>query len=146
VARQVVGNAQVQVGQLQPSTVNGVEAAILPMRAQANQGVVDVVVATLRAAPDRGYHFVLIGPAGRSEWAQSLVNSFRRLSPSEAAQLRPRVIETVVVRPGDTIGSLGARMAYSDRPVDRFRVLNDLEDPDARLTPGQRVKLVRYAR
>lgn len=146
VARQVVGNAQVQVGQLQPSTINGVEAAILPMRAQSNQGLVDVVVATLRAAPDRGYHFVLIGPAGRTEWAQSLVNSFRRLTPAEAAQLRPRVIETVVVRPGDTIESLGARMAYSDRPVDRFRVLNDLEEPNARLTPGQRVKLVRYAR
>jgi predicted Zn-dependent protease len=145
VARRVVGNAQVQVGQIQPSTVNGVEAAILPMRAQTSQGLVDVIVATLRAGPDRGYHFILIGPAGRSQWAQALVNSFRRLSPAEAAQLRPRVIETVTVRPGDTIESLGARMAYSDRPVERFRVLNDLEDPGARLTPGQRVKLVRFA-
>ena len=146
VARQVVGNAPVQVGQLQGSTVNGVDAAILPMRARSNAGPVDVVVATLRAEADRGYHFVLIGPAGQTEWAQTLINSFRRLSPAEAASLRAREIHIVTVARDDTIESLGRRMAYADRPVDRFRVLNDLEGSDAQLVPGQRVKLVRYAR
>jgi len=49
----------------------------------------------------------------------------------------------VTVRPGDTIQSLSARMAYRNFRIDRFLSLNDLA-PNAQLRPGQKVKLVVY--
>jgi predicted Zn-dependent protease len=72
-----------------------------------------------------------------------MVDSFRRISPTEAAAIRPRVIEVVTVARGDTIQSLGNRMAYRDFRVDRFMALNGLA-ANSPLVPGQKVKLVVY--
>ena len=41
----------------------------------------------------------------------------------------------------DTIEKLASRMAVTDRPLDRFRVLNGLE-PGERLKSGSEVKIV----
>ena len=70
-----------------------------------------------------------------------MVDSIRRISPNEAAAIRPKVIDIVTVVPGDNINSLAGRMAYRDFQVDRFLALNGL-NPGAHLTPGQKVKIV----
>ncbi len=57
--------------------------------------------------------------------------------------IRPRVIDVVTVRPGDTVQSLAGRMAYRNFQAERFLSLNGLP-AGARLVPGQRVKLVVY--
>jgi predicted Zn-dependent protease len=80
--------------------------------------------------------------AGIDPFAQ-MVNSLRRITPAEAAAIRPRVIDVVVVRPGDTAQSLASRMAYRDFQLERFLALNGLNGPGP-LTPGQKVKLVVY--
>jgi predicted Zn-dependent protease len=67
----------------------------------------------------------------------------RRISPAEAAAIRPRIIRIATVRPGDTVQSLADRMAYRDFRLDRFLALNGLA-PNSRLVPGQKVKLVIY--
>jgi len=67
----------------------------------------------------------------------------RKVTPQEAAAIRPRVIHVVTVTPGDTVQSLANRMAYRDYKLDRFLVLNGL-GPNATIAPGQRVKLVVY--
>jgi predicted Zn-dependent protease len=67
----------------------------------------------------------------------------RRISASEAAAIRPRVIDVVTVGRGDTLRSLAGRMAYRDFQMDRFLTLNGLT-ANSRLTPGQKVKLVVY--
>jgi predicted Zn-dependent protease len=72
-----------------------------------------------------------------------MINSFRRITPAEAAAIRPRVIHVEVVRPGDTVQSLASRMAYRDFKLERFLSLNDLSANSA-LAPGQKVKLVVY--
>jgi predicted Zn-dependent protease len=72
-----------------------------------------------------------------------MVDSLRRISAAEAAAIRPRVIEVVTVRPGDTIQSLANRMAYRDFKLDRFLAINGLA-ANSPLTPGQKVKLVVY--
>ena len=72
-----------------------------------------------------------------------MVNSLRRITPAEAAAIRPRVIDVVTVRPGDTVQSLASRMAYRDFQLERFLALNGLA-PGSRLVPGQKVKLVVY--
>jgi predicted Zn-dependent protease len=90
------------------------------------------------------YHFVMLTRAGQgiSPFAQ-MVNSVRRISAAEASAIRPRVIDVVTVQRGDTVQSLGNRMAYRDYRVERFLSLNGLTGAGA-LVPGQKVKLVVY--
>ena len=73
----------------------------------------------------------------------SMVGSLSRLTAQQAAAIRPRVIDVVTVRAGDTVQSLANRMAYSDYKLERFLTLNSLE-ANSRLQPGQKVKLVVY--
>jgi predicted Zn-dependent protease len=70
-----------------------------------------------------------------------MVSSLRRITAAEAASIRPRIIDVHTVRAGETVQSLASRMAYSSYQVDRFLSLNGLP-VNARLAPGQRVKLV----
>jgi predicted Zn-dependent protease len=78
-----------------------------------------------------------IGPFG------SMVGSLRRLSTAEAQSIRPRVIDVVSVRPGDTVQSLASRMAYPNLQLERFLTLNSLA-ANSQLRPGEQVKLVVY--
>jgi len=66
--------------------------------------------------------------------------SFRRLTQEEVARAHPLRLQVVMVKPGDTPQRLARRMA-TDRPLDRFLVLNGLAAGQA-LTPGEYVKLV----
>lgn len=52
-----------------------------------------------------------------------------------------RRVSIVTAKPGDTIASLGARMAYPDRRDDRFAVLNGLQEDDA-VVPGRLYKII----
>ena len=72
-----------------------------------------------------------------------MVDSLRRISPQEAATIRPRIIDVVTVVRGDTSQSLSQRMAYRDFQLERFLSLNGLAN-NAVLVPGQKVKLVIY--
>ena len=72
-----------------------------------------------------------------------MVNSVRRISPGEAAAIRPKVIDVMTVQRGDTIQSLAGRMAYRDFQVDRFLAINGLA-ANSQLMPGQKVKIVVY--
>ena len=97
--------------------------------------------------PNTIYHFVMLTPGrGRHRRrSRRWSNSLRRITPAEAAAIRPRVIDVVTVRPGDTVQSLASRMAYRDFQLDRFLALNGLA-AGSRLVPGQKVKLVVYGR
>jgi len=69
------------------------------------------------------------------------VASFRRLTPAEIAAAKPLRLKVVRVAHGDTVEKLARRMAFAERAVERFRVLNGLA-ADERLKPGELVKLV----
>ena len=69
------------------------------------------------------------------------VQTFRRMSVAEARAARPLRLQTVTVGPQDSVERLAQRMAYADRQVERFRILNGL-DANARLRPGDVVKIV----
>jgi predicted Zn-dependent protease len=68
------------------------------------------------------------------------VGSFRRMTLEEIERARPLRIKTVTVQAGDTVERMAARMA-SDRPAERFLVLNGLASGQA-LVPGEQVKIV----
>jgi len=85
----------------------------------------------------------VLQPQGRGQGDLApLVTSFRRMSETEAAAVRPRVIRVVTVARGDSVATLARRMAYDTLPAERFLVLNGLPAGTTTLTPGRKVKLV----
>lgn len=138
------GQVRLDMSPPQRTVVNGIPAAYTVARANTSSGAIDVSVFAYQWAPDTVYHFVTLtrGGYGITPFA-SMVQSFRRVTPAEAAAIRPRVIEVVSVRPGDTVQSLGSRMAYPTFRLERFLSLNGLQS-NSRLVPGQKVKLVVY--
>jgi len=125
-------------------TINGMPAAITTARANSSSGAVDVSVAAYQWDARRVYYFVMLTPAGYGVGPfVPMINSLRRITPAEAAAIRPRIIRVVNVGPTDTIQSLSSRMAYRDFRVERFLSLNGLT-VGSRLLPGQKVKLIIY--
>ena len=138
------GQIQLAIPPVQRTTINGVPAAFTTARTQSRSGMIDVTVVAYQWEPDRVYHFITITPGGSGAGVFTpMINSLRKISVAEAAAIRPRIIDVVTVRPGDTVQSLAARMAYRDYKVDRFLSLNGLA-PSSLLAPGQKVKLVVY--
>lgn len=147
VFRQLSGNNQrINHGGVRSGTVNGLPTAQATARVTSGQNQLDVTVTAYDFGSGRKYHFLTVTRAGQGIGPfSSMVGSVSRLSASEAAQIRRRVIDVVTVRRGDTIAGLSSRMAYQTYREERFRVLNGLEANDG-LQAGQRVKLVVYAR
>jgi len=69
------------------------------------------------------------------------VGTFRRMSVAESNAAKPLRLKVVTVAEGDTVERLAGRMAISDRPLERFRVLNGL-GPNDRVKAGDDVKIV----
>lgn len=70
------------------------------------------------------------------------IESFRRLTQTEINAARPLRIKIVTVKPGETAESIAARhMAHTDRPAERFRVINGLTQT-AHLKTGEQVKIL----
>jgi predicted Zn-dependent protease len=138
------GQGSVNVGNVQTTRVNGLDAAYASARANTQSGQLDVTVFAYQFGPTQAYHFVILAPAGSGIGPfNGLTQSVRRLTDAEAAAIKPRKIQVVTVRSGDTVQSLSARMAYSTLQTERFLTLNALPAGTA-LRPGQRVKLVVY--
>lgn len=128
---------------VQTTTINGIPAAYGTRRLTSGGSPVDVVVFAYGWGPQQAFHFTTISQAGRAAQFDPMFRSMRRISTSEAAAVRPRKLEVVTVKSGDSWASLAQRMAYTDRPLDRFLVLNGLSAA-SRPVPGQKVKLVVY--
>ena len=63
------------------------------------------------------------------------------MSIQESNAAKPLRLKLVTVADGDSVEGLASRMAISDRPLERFRVLNGLE-PGERLKTGEQVKII----
>ena len=138
------GEFQLQIPRPQLVMINGMAAAITTTRVNTDSGLIDASVVAYQWDPQRVYYFAMLTPGGYGVSPfVPMINSLRRITPEEAAAIRPRVIHIETVRPGDTVQSLGARMAYRDFKLERFLSLNGLA-ANSVLTPGQKVKLVVY--
>ena len=137
------GQTRIMPDTLESATVNGINARYGMARVQGSSGPLDVAVFAYDFGGGKAYHFTCITQAGNIAVFNPLFRSMRRISAGEAGAVKTRRLSVVVVRAGDTVQSLGARMAYRDAAVERFLVLNGLQADD-RLVPGQKVKLVTY--
>jgi predicted Zn-dependent protease len=120
--------------------VNGMPAATA--RASADRWDFDVTV--IRNGP-KIYRFLTAVPKGDTALLQStattLRSTFRRLTPSEIANLKPLRIRVVTVTKGDTVQTLSDRMLGTDRKLELFRLLNGLP-LGANVAVGDKVKIV----
>lgn len=143
---QSIAGSQQQVSYAQPraTTINGISAAYSTARVNTQQGQVDLSVVAYQWDSDTFYHFAMVTPAGSGFGAFTpMIESLSRITPAEAAAIRPRIIDVVTVGPRDTVATLAGRMAYNDLKEERFRVLNGLAAGQA-LRAGQKVKIVLY--
>ena len=141
-----LGGASGGIGEVRRTRVNGLDAAFATVRASTGRQPVDATVFAFEMAPNTAYHFVLVTPAGQGVGPfVPMIDSFRPLSASEAANIRTRVVDVRTVRPGDTPERLAQDMAFQDQKLERFLVLNGLP-VGAALRPGDKVKLVVWRR
>lgn len=120
--------------------VNGLQVAT----AQAAAGGWVFEVAVFRV-DDRVYRFIFANDRRTRAFTQAantVVQSFRRMSTAERNSIEPLRIEVVTVVSGQSVASLARRMQAGGDGEALFRILNALE-PGEGLRAGQRVKLVR---
>ncbi|GAA0474498.1 M48 family metalloprotease [Parasphingorhabdus litoris] len=133
----------ISYGEIQRTTVNGLPVSYAIGRVNSRSGQVDVTVFAYEFSKTSAFHFATLAPAGRASVFSSMYDSVRRLTAKEAAAIKPRKIDVVTVRRGDTIDSLASKMAYTSYQKDRFLVLNRMRSTDS-LRAGQKVKIVTY--
>ncbi len=106
---------------------------------------VDVGLAAIKAGEDKVYRFMFFSPGGadaaQARAAKATVESFKRLSPNEAASYTPKRIKVVEVASGDSKARLADRMAVDELREEQFSVLNGLAN-DEQLQGGTLIKLV----
>lgn len=124
-------------------TINGLEAASTVLPVELGGRRFDALLVAIRHA-GRLYRLSGLAPRGSGflDEMEAAAETFRPLSPGEAAALTPTRIHIVTVRPGDTIAALSSQMNVGEFHEDRFRVLNALAPNDI-VEPGQQVKIVR---
>ncbi len=144
VLQSLARNERVAAPAVRRVVINHIPAAYTIMRANTSSGQLDVSVVAYQWSPGQVYHFVTLTSAGSGFGPfQSMIGSIRKITPAEAAAIRPRIIDVVTVRPGDTVQSLAGRMAYRNFRLERFLTVNGLTR-DSQLKPGQKVKVVVY--
>jgi predicted Zn-dependent protease len=126
--------------------VNGMKAATGTASMRSEKGSFDVRALAIRFDDSQAYRFLILTPtqltAGLGEDMRRMTFSFRRLSGSEAAALKPLRVRTHKVNPGETAVSLAATMPFDELRTERFQALNGLK-PGEELRPGQLVKIIR---
>ncbi|MCW2361742.1 MULTISPECIES: M48 family metalloprotease [Sphingobium] len=145
VFNQLAGQGQAPDIRVQRTTINGLPVASGSASMANSQGTrLDVTVVAYQFGPSTAYHFITVTPAGRGLGSLStLINSVTRMTDKEAAAIKPRRLQLVKVRQGDTVQTLASLMAFDDYKVERFLVLNGLSSNTA-LAAGSRVKIVTY--
>lgn len=136
---------KVKVTNVQTGTVNGMSMATATQRISTKSGPTDLRLVVYQSAPDQVFRFmVMTKPEATSKLTpgiKGMINSFRKISASEAAKLKPLRIRVVRVQRGQTVSGIAKRMVFSDYKEERFRVLNGLSSREG-LRAGQMVKII----
>lgn len=137
-----IGNGRAPAYREEQRTINGQPALLTTGQGRLSSGAaVDVGVAAYQF-PGAVYVFRTVAPTGQGQIFQSLYQSMRPLSASDAAKLAQGLhIRVVAAAAGDTAQSLARRMAAPYDSAERFLALNGLP-ASARITAGEKVKLI----
>lgn len=128
-------------------TINGMPAATAISQINTRNGVKNLHLTAIRHSESLIYRFLFITSPNHAANLNNDYNqatfSFKKLSKTEAATLKPRRIKIWTVKFGDTIKNLSDQMAFDDFKAERFVALNGLQI-DELLIPGERLKIISY--
>ncbi|MDF3074145.1 MAG: putative zinc metalloprotease, Peptidase family [Alphaproteobacteria bacterium] len=142
-ARLIERTSQGAAQNIQPTTINGFDAATGTVRSMVNNRPMEMRIVAIRYDQNTVFRFRSVhAGGGQNMAADRAAASFHRISGGEAAGLQPYRVRVVTVQPGDTVASLAGRMPFADFREDRFRILNGMSNADRTLSPGQRVKII----
>jgi predicted Zn-dependent protease len=134
-------NVALNYGSVEKLTINGIPAARASATVQGQSSQITVTVYAYEFSNTSAFHILAMTPVGGAGTFTSLFQSVRRLTDQEAAAIKPRRVEVITVRSGDTVDGIAGRMAYDNFKTERFLVLNALKAGEA-LKPGQKVKII----
>ncbi len=126
--------------------VNGMDAATGWVRGKDRQGrVIELRGVAIRRNTNSVYRFLFVNPAKDSARLapafRKTTHSFRRLSPAEAAKIKPLRLLLVSARRGDTVRNLARTLPYGRYNESWFRVLNDMKAGEE-VRPNRRLKVI----
>ncbi len=137
---------QLELREVSRMTVNGLEAG--SGWAQLKSGGRQVVArfVAIRRDSNSAFRLVFVAPAERARAVQDdfqrTTESFRLLSPAEAAAVKPLRLRIAAADPGDRVSGLSGSLPYGAYNDEWFRVMNDME-AGAEPIAGQTLKVVR---
>ena len=140
---QLLRGAQVGGLSSRPARINGLDALITTGAVRAGSEQVEVTMAVYDAEPT-AYHFVMLSRGAAPAQLAQLFGSFRLISAEQASTLRPRTIDTIAARPGDSWSSLAAGMAGENK-LAHILMLNGRRENEP-VRPGEPIKTVVYAK
>ncbi len=135
----------VDLSEVERLVINGMQAATGRTRGRSRSGRVDLRLVAIRYDARSIYHMLFVtppkltGPLARA--LRETTYSFRRLSATEAARLKPLRLAIHRVRAGESAATIAGRLPYADLRLRRFLVLNGIA-PGAKLPTGNKVKVV----
>ena len=126
------------------STDQGYDAASAETSVRLRGGTAKALLIAIEGPGKTMYRFMTvsqqIGRAVESE-ALATADSFKILSPAEAAKLKPQRIKVVEFMPGQTIEDFVGQMDVDRFPKEHFMTLNGL-DRGHELSAGDRIKII----
>ncbi|MGV8855742.1 MAG: M48 family metalloprotease [Devosia sp.] len=131
--------AGLKADSVKSQTSNGIEMA--SGLAQTDQWFFRVSVMRLDG---QVYRFIFAAKADSPRFAQgaaATLESFRRTTASDLADIRKVAIHVVKAKPGDSADSLARQMSSLSRGTDLFYIINDLYPGDP-ITVGEEYKIV----
>jgi predicted Zn-dependent protease len=138
----ISGDQKIPAGEIRQTTVNGIPAFYSTTSVSGQQGERRITVFAYEWSPGSAFHFITVSPVSSSPF-DGMFESVARLSPAQAAAIKPRKLRVVTAAKSDTVASLAAKMAYSSLQTERFLALNGMTG-NGQIVAGQKVKIVTY--
>lgn len=138
-----------RLDQVEAITVNGLPAATAVTRGKINNKMSDIRLVAIRKDGNEVYRFMLVTAPARTRQMDAAMKqatySFKRLTPAEAARVKPLELIVTFARPAETVSSLSREMPFDQFNEDWFRLLNNM-DPTEVLKDRQLIKMIRKLR
>ncbi|NQV44493.1 MAG: M48 family metalloprotease [Rhodospirillales bacterium] len=135
---------KLNIGNVEQISINGMTAWTGSLRKDTQSGPRDIRLIAIRGDADQIFRLVFLTPTDKfdemADGLKRMTYSFRRLTETEAAAVKPLRIEVEAAQSGDTPETLSNRMSIDEFSLEWFNLINKNHRKDS-YSAGDRVKL-----